>query len=63
MKNSGAINIFWLGDRRGKKYICCSGYATEKLMYDSLTDEDKMHCTEVSQMIGVGPKSGCSRPA
>ena len=54
MTKSGYESLVWIRDKDGKEYVCpldaIKGKVKEK---DELTDEERQHCTDVSQIVGT----------
>ena len=49
----GYESLVWINDKAGKEYVCNLDDIHNKNDFDKLTDEEKRHCADVSQIVGT----------
>ena len=48
----GYESLVWINDRHGKEYVC-SLENKENQRYEELSQEERVQCTDVNQIVGT----------
>ena len=51
--SGGYESMVWIRDKDGKEYACYARDLKNIKKKDELTDEEKAHCMDVSQLVGT----------